>query len=108
MIVLSPQSQTETLLLTTGAAGALLGTGAVGAIKAAHSVAGLLHVPMLALENVLPPRAARRLSIEGPRATSRWLAGIMPPRRSSCVAPSAWRPPGSLIVACRRSRVIRR
>ncbi len=40
------------------AAGVLLGAGAVGTLKAAQTILGLVHVLFLAMENVVPVRAA--------------------------------------------------
>lgn len=44
---------------------ALLGSGALGALKAAQGIMGFVHVFFLAMENLLPPRAARALTRDG-------------------------------------------
>lgn len=58
------------------AAAALLGTGAVGAVKAAQTVMGVLNLLHLAMENVVPMRAAREYvsgGVAGMRRYIRWI-----------------------------------
>lgn len=52
---------------------ALLGPGALGALKAAQTVLGVLHVFFLAMENVVPVRAARLLVTEGLGSMTRYI-----------------------------------
>jgi O-antigen/teichoic acid export membrane protein len=58
------------------AGGVLLGVGAVGAFKAAQSVIGVLHVGLLALENVVPIRAAHELAKGGRSALLAYLGRL--------------------------------
>jgi O-antigen/teichoic acid export membrane protein len=53
--------------------GFLLGPAAVGALKAAQTLLGITHIYFLAAENVVPPRAARILAVEGPAALNRFI-----------------------------------
>lgn len=74
------------------AAGALLGPAAVGAIKAGQTILGVLHVLLLAFENVVPVRAAA-LAARGARRELAsylrrilWTGGLAVLGVSACVA----------------------
>ncbi len=81
------------------AGGALLGVAAVGALKAAQTVIGVLHVGMLAIENVIPIRAAHELARGGRSALLGYL-GRLGLRAGALlgigVALLAWSPRGVL------------
>ncbi len=74
------------------AAGALLGPAAVGALKAGQTILGVLHVLLLAFENVVPVRAAA-LAARGARRELAsylrrisWTGGFAVLAVSACVA----------------------
>ncbi len=53
------------------AAAALLGPAAVGGIRAAETLMGVTHIFFQAMENTVPPRAARIFKDSGPEALNR-------------------------------------
>lgn len=55
------------------AAGALLGGAAAGAVRASQNVVGVTHVLFLALDNVLPARAAMIMAEEGRAAMLQYM-----------------------------------
>ncbi|MCH2214885.1 MAG: oligosaccharide flippase family protein [Flavobacteriales bacterium] len=54
-------------------AGGLLGPAAVGVVRIVQNLMGLLHVVFLALENIIPARAAEILNSEGVKALYHYL-----------------------------------
>jgi O-antigen/teichoic acid export membrane protein len=62
--------------LFTVAAGALLGVTAVGALKASQSLIGVSNILFLALDNVVPIRAAQHYSAEGAAGLLHYLARV--------------------------------
>ncbi|MEL6635639.1 MAG: MATE family efflux transporter [Bacteroidota bacterium] len=58
------------------AAAALLGPVALGAIRMVQNLMGLLHVLFLAMENLIPLRAAQQYEREGLPALKKYLAAI--------------------------------
>jgi O-antigen/teichoic acid export membrane protein len=55
------------------AAGAILGPAAVGATRMAQNIVGVTHVLFLAMENIIPARAAMQLRNNGPEGMMRYL-----------------------------------
>jgi len=54
-------------------AAAALGTAALGALRVCQTIMGVLHVLLLALENIVPVRAAALLHREGQQAFARYI-----------------------------------
>jgi O-antigen/teichoic acid export membrane protein len=55
------------------AAGAILGPVAVGATRMAQNIVGITHVLFLAMENIIPARAAMHMREDGPAGMMRYL-----------------------------------
>lgn len=58
------------------AAGSILGTGVIGAIRIAQNIVGVLHIIFLAMENIIPAKAAELLYQEGKRKMYRYIRNI--------------------------------
>jgi len=56
--------------------GALVGASAVGAMKAAQTLMGVTNVVIMALNNVVPVRAARRFNIAGAEALKQFVIRV--------------------------------
>jgi O-antigen/teichoic acid export membrane protein len=62
------------LFLAVGAS--LLGTAALGAIRIAQNIVGVLNVLFLAMENIVPVRAAEVMKSEGPKSMINYIGKI--------------------------------
>lgn len=68
------------------AAAVLLGTGALGTIKAAQTAMGVLNVGLLAMENVLPIRAAHEFMERGQSGLAHYVARVGRRGFAACAA----------------------